>query len=486
MWPKPDKSGSGLVWKLPELFQWISHHMLIIGVVIVGLALLKVAWQRGRRPLCNMIRTDIRDAWRAIAKGRSGRRRKRVATGLPDRLAFVDDKGPIDRIPFGVDKSGKWIHADLRNETPHVLISAATGWGKTSLMSIFVARVAGRGGVVDICDPKVVGFADTFRNIPNINIHTSIEDMTETITAFREEIQRRYELIGQGADINDHDKFPLKLLVLDEMGTLVAMMRMHYDDVKERGGPKNPPWLTQIMMILWEGRAARCHVITGAQQANAQVLINSDARDQYGLKIAAGPQSINAWRMMFGMAPPELGARVKGRAIAGVGSELVTVQLAQLNAEDARKLALGGRPDPGSGQPVRSPWSPDYPETEDQADETESQSIPEGGQDDPESDPETWDDEFDTAAESGPSERPERRPMPRRRPIPRQANGEQVPPRPGRPPAERRTPVTVTCECGQTWESRARDRSYVKCPSCRTSTRVPDRTDQEAEQGADQ
>lgn len=447
--PKPDPARQGLVWRLPELFHWVNHHMMTVAVIVVGIAVLKLAWQKGRRPLWNMIRSDCRAAWRAVfSKRRKRRDDRKQAGGLPARLDFIDDGGPIDMVPYGVGKDGKWLHADLTGTTPHVLISAPTGWGKTSFISIFVAWIAGRGGTVDICDPKRIGYLDTFSNIPNVRIRTSIETMTDAIMTFRDDMLERYRLREeQGANIEDREQYPVRLLVMDEMGSLIAMMKQYYDEIKERGDPKNPPWLSAIMMILWQGRYAGFHVITGAQQANAQVLINSDARDQYGLKIAAGPTSHNAWGMMFGPGTPTVNpGQGKGRAVAGVGPELQPVQLAVIDPEQARALALGGRPDPGPNGPVRGPYSPDTPfEPTDWGDDNDQDvDVIERSQDDP----------F-LAAD--------------------QADREESNRGRGRPPAAARSRVDVSCQCGHTWQSRARDGSWVKCPKCRTSCRVPDR-----------
>lgn len=470
MWPrhlpKPDPARQGIIWKLPELFGWINHHMMTVALIIVGAAVLKLAWQKGRRPLCNMIRADLAAAGRAIFR-RPGKRRQ--AAGLPSRVQFEDDGGPVDMVPYGVGQDGKWLHADLTGTTPHVLISAPTGWGKTSFMSIFAAWVSSRGGIVDICDPKMIGF-EVFEGVPNIHIHTEIADMAATITEFREEVQSRYRARKAGTNIDDRNRYPLRLLILDEMGTLVVMLKRYYDrEIKQRGDPSEPPWFEDVLIGLWQGRAAGCHIITGAQQANAQVLISSDARDQYGLKIAAGPQSHNAWAMLYGPSTRPISAgEKKGRAIAGIGAQLQTVQLAMIEPQQARELALAGQPDPGPDEPGSDP-DPAEPRPRERRHRPAKPNFDAGAkrarerraaraQDDPEL---QWSADDDQAAAELLAGQAEPTPNPPRRR--------------GRPPAEHRPPVAVTCQCGHTWQSRAKDGSWVKCPKCRTSCRVPER-----------
>ena len=381
--------------------------------------------------------------------------RKAPAPKLPKSAAFRDDGGPVDQIPFAVDAHGNTLHIELTDKTPHVLIAASTGWGKTSTLSVIISWVASRGGLVDVVDPKRIGFL-AFANLPSVAIHTDIEDMVDTIRRYKADMLSRYAAIereGLGA-LQDRARFPIRVLVLDEMGSLIAMLDQYWKEIKEKGQPARNPWLTDILMILWQGRAAGMHVVTAAQQANAQVLINSDSRDQYALKIAAGPQSINSWRMMFGEVSLRKSDPVKGRAIAGIGpGSLVDVQLVRIGDDQARELAL-------SGLGSHAVYAAEL------ARRMETLSAP-----------------LHVVREA-----PEATPVsvrdlaPQVVPLP-QEEGQARPV--GRPPAEDREPVPLVCKCGAVRQTRAASGSRQRCRECRAWVRVPVRQrDAQATEGA--
>lgn len=361
---------------------------------------------------------------------------------LPASANFVDDGGPVDLIPFAVNAAGEVQRIDLTDKTPHVLVSASTGWGKTTILTIPIAWVASRGGLVDVCDPKRIGYVapagvPLFRDLPNVRLHTNIAGMVGAIVSYREEMQERYKLIEAGADLTDPDRFPTRLLVLDEMGSLIAMMKSYYaDEIKQRGMPAQPPWLTDVLMILWQGRAAKMHVITAAQQASAQVLINSDARDQYALKIAAGPQSRAAWGMMFGDEPIRVAEARKGRAMVGIGPELQAMQLMRIGTREARALAeRGGRAfdsyRPPRAEPPTEPLSATLPAPA---------PVP-------------------ALAPARPAARPTVTAR-----VPQEA------------PLAERSELVLTCKgCGVIWPTKAKSGGRARCPDCNRAHTVPDR-----------
>lgn len=247
-------------------------------------------------------------------------------------------------VPLAVTAEGTTVYANLARKTPHVLVSATTGWGKSSLLRLFAAHVAGHGGLVDVIDPKRGDSMPEFEGLENVRSWTEPEDFARVIHDYREEVDARYKIKKQTRvrELNAH-AYPRRLLVLEEMGTLVEMLSSEWEEQGKKGRPAAS---RDIMRILWQGRAANMHVITAAQQANAEVLIKSDARDQYALKIAAGPQSVSSWTMMFGAAH-HLGDPTKepelGHAFVGVGPRITPVLLYEMDPGVARELAARGQ-----------------------------------------------------------------------------------------------------------------------------------------------
>jgi DNA-directed RNA polymerase subunit RPC12/RpoP len=361
---------------------------------------------------------------------------------LPDRFPYDALGLSVDQVPIGVRADGSPVIADLTSESPHVLVSASTGWGKTSVLGVLVAHVAAGGGLVDICDPKRVGFTN-FRGLPNVRLHVEVGDMIGAVAQFKAEMDERYRQLERGVSV---EGLPLRLLVLDEMGSFRGQVRQRWT------GKGQPPTFDQVQSILWQGRAARCHVVVAAQQANANVLGSSDCRDQFALRVAAGPQSAASSAMLFGNESlPEVTLR-KGRAVVGVGAELTVVQLAFLDPRRAAEIAATGRgrfPAGDAAAPVAEPPAP-------------ATSSPRA---DPDPAGRTGADGGPGAAECGQ--------QPTSAHVPRadarwSANVGSAPTSP---------PMTamICSRCPHAWETRASAGQSIRCPSCGARRRVPKR-----------
>jgi hypothetical protein len=325
----------------PKAIKWPLHPEATGAVVTIHYPEGWPAFERKTRPIKELIEQRAGGTWQAAHDhGRSTLRWVRQAPPavMPDRVAYeYDPAADVAMIPFAVDAAGRWLTADLADLTPHVLISASTGWGKSSTARVFVGHVAGHGGLVDILDPKRVSLAE-FKGLPNVRYVTEPEAFAPKIAAFLDEIEQRYRAMEAGENVQDRERFPLRLLVLEEMGTMMGMIADEWSDQR----PPTPPTHGKLHRILWMGRACGMHVLAAAQQANARVLTGSDARDQYALKICPGPQSASAWSMMFGdesMVPSE---PHKGRAVVGIGPRIARAQLAYLAPGAARRIAERG------------------------------------------------------------------------------------------------------------------------------------------------
>jgi hypothetical protein len=261
---------------------------------------------------------------------------------LPTHAEYVDTTHAVDKVPFAVDVNGPVID-DMTDLTPMVLCAASNGWGKSGMARTFLAHTLSHGALADICDPKQISLQE-FEGCPNVRYWIQAQDFATVIADFLDEIQQRYGAKRAGADLTDRGKYPLRLLVLEEMGTLRAMLDEHWARTKPAGAKPTPEAVGLLLRILWTGRAAGCHVVALAQQANASVMTSSDARDQYALRVLAGPTSGNSWRMLFGDEPQLPSSPIKGRAIVGIGPDLREVQLAWLEPGRARELALSAAP----------------------------------------------------------------------------------------------------------------------------------------------
>jgi hypothetical protein len=292
----------------------------------------------------------------------------------------VMDDGPEHLVPVAMRRGGVVRHVDVRGETPHVVVTAPTRWGKSALIRLFVAWFRHHGADVVICDPKRVSLRDAFGArratettpampaVPGIAIHTDLDAMSNAIIAFDASMESYYRAAENGADIEDESRFPSRILVLDEMGTLTTMIKQ---DWKNKGGKGIPPALISYQRILWMGGFARHRVVAGAHQANLDVFLSSDSRTQFGAKFFTGPQDDGGWRMMFGNVKRIKLPRIKGRAVLGIGTDLEEIQFAFMTDDEAREFAMAGMSVPAAsgayvpgGMPGAVPDNGDSRDTE--------------------------------------------------------------------------------------------------------------------------
>lgn len=263
---------------------------------------------------------------------------------------------PLIEIPIGVEVTRRgrprMVVIPLKAKTPHISIAASTGWGKTTIANVAIGHVLYHGGYAILMDPKEIGFIDAYRNAsPNIEIRTTVDGWVDAYKRVLAEMNRRYRLMNECADRinmlglpkmhqNPELYFQPLILLEDEKGSLTTAIIAWW---KEEGEKGDPPPFSWIQQILWRGRQAAVHVITCAQQNNARVFLNTDMRDQYMMRILAGPQTHHSWGMTFPGVKKRSIPKKKGRGMYGVGPEEPReLQLGRISDDEARAAAVHG------------------------------------------------------------------------------------------------------------------------------------------------
>jgi hypothetical protein len=247
----------------------------------------------------------------------------------------------VDCVPIGQKAGGAWAVLPLKDLTPHGVMSATTGWCKTTTANVYVAHTAGNGGRVFINDPKRVGYT-IFQGLDNVVIRTTPDGWADTQDIVLAEMERRYALIERFPVIADSPErfFQPWFVLVDERGSYVADLA---DRAKQNGEKGLPTVLRQEKKMLWQGRAAAIYQIDLCQQANLKVFVDSDGRDQRMWRIASGPQTHSSWFMLFAGLARKRATMRKGRAMLGIGVDSIEeITLARVTPEDAREFAAAG------------------------------------------------------------------------------------------------------------------------------------------------
>jgi hypothetical protein len=195
-------------------------------------------------------------------------------------------------IPVGVypDGPASW---DL-TRSPHLLVSGATGSGKSSLLRTIVASVpTGWLWRVVVVDPKEIDFAPARHEI---EVH-GLADAPEVLPDLAALLGRRKEqLRSEGAahwrDLPER-LIPVRplLLVLDESVDLlggVGLSKAGAHAIREA-----------VATLVRQGRACGIHVVAAFTRPDTDAVPGA-IRDQFGARVALGPLSPDGARMMFG------------------------------------------------------------------------------------------------------------------------------------------------------------------------------------------
>jgi hypothetical protein len=282
----------------------------------------------------------------------------RRAPQPPDAVTFEDlraefEAGPEHLVPLGRTTRGRVVRIDIDGDAPHIAYSGGTGAGKSTFLRGGVAYLIHHGAeLVIILDPKRISLSKPFRGLPNVIIVRDSADWPAAIAWVKAEMQRRYRWAEAQADEEAALKSLRRIvLVIEEGGSLADMLRSDWREIKGRNDPAEPPAITDLRHIEYQGRQGKITVVKVVQQANARDMGGSASRDNYAGKVLVR-YSAAVWRMLVGTAPIPRAPKHRGRGYVVIGDEDQLVQLVNVSAEEAREFALAGDPQEPSRRPA--------------------------------------------------------------------------------------------------------------------------------------
>lgn len=279
---------------------------------------------------------------------------------IPNSVPFASlPDGPMNKPYIGQTEGKKWVPLNLETE-PHGVVSATTGFGKTTFLLNLILWFWSRGARIWIIDPKISSFVACL-HVPNIHLPMR-KQWPKIIRQFHRDMMGFYEAQYRGDEaVMNWYKSTFHALFIDEMATFVDFM-------KDDEGPKSPT-LQLVKQIVHLGRAANFQLFIGAHQANKDVMLSTDARSNLHNRIAFGPQDRQSWQTLFEDARMKI-RKKRGRGLARIGGEYVELQGVYVSENDAKEVfstlqppAVPPVPPPSSDVPVPADMSPEYPGT---------------------------------------------------------------------------------------------------------------------------
>ncbi|MGA5873990.1 pRL2-11 [Streptomyces cinereoruber] len=282
--------------------------------------------------------------------------------GVRDLLASMPESAPL----IGLGAGGKTVSVDLDHDSPHVLISAGTGGGKSTILRTIASQFLHNGAQAHILDFKRISHTWA-RGIPGVNYCRDIADIHDALLQLGAEGRRRIRLaeeLGDDVLAEEPERVgPRNVILLEEINATMAQLKRHWEKIRESGDPKTSPAIDALAEILFMGRQVRLHVLLVAQSATARALGGPEMRENFSTRILVR-YTLNAWKMLVPeVHPAPKPTRHPGRVQVVLGGTARETQVLNLSEAEARAWAMAGAPGNESPLTLLKPPAPPTPGT---------------------------------------------------------------------------------------------------------------------------
>lgn len=259
-------------------------------------------------------------------------------------MAASVDTLPADKLAMGAGTRGQTVTMDLAMESPHALLGAGSGAGKSELLAWLVGQFMRKGYGVLCLDAKFVSHM-WLRRIPGVLYAAESAELHDALLWLDSELLRRARFVSSGGD---PDTLVPLVAVLEEMNGATNRLRTYWKD--ECGGKGMSPALTALANLSAMGREMRLHILMAGQSATAKASGGAESRESFGAR-ALARATANQWRMLAPqIKPAPLKRSAPGRWHLVVGDTLKEFQapFCNIKQEIPRLIewATGGAPVP--------------------------------------------------------------------------------------------------------------------------------------------
>ncbi|WP_435609594.1 helicase HerA domain-containing protein [Streptomyces sp. C10-9-1] len=261
--------------------------------------------------------------------------------GVREILAKMPESAPL--IGFGAGK--KKVSVDLDADSPHVLISAGTGGGKSTILRCITCQFIHNGAHAFVLDFKRISHTWA-RGVPGVTYCRDIAEIHDALIWLAQEGRRRLSLAEQLADdVLEREPWrvgPRLVILLEEVNATMAQLKRYWAKIRESGDPKTSPAIDALAEILFMGRQVRLHVLLVAQSATARAIGGPEMRENFATRILVR-YTLNAWRMLVPeVSPIPMPSDHNGRVQVVTRGRAQETQVLNLSNEEARAWAMSG------------------------------------------------------------------------------------------------------------------------------------------------
>lgn len=211
------------------------------------------------------------------------------SSDIPEFVTFDDFPPPGDSsVVLGVGVKGP-VPVDLDSESPHILVNAPTGKGKSAVArSIGVQRMA-QGDFLVVLDRKMHSHMWARQLEPLAHYADTTELIGSALINLGRELHRRNQLIKSGAtDVG------MRIVILFEETNATLGQLKQLDRAAVQGGYGALDAFADLMFM---GRAVKMHVVAFAQLATYRSGLSPELIENFGTRVMIG-YSDRAWRWL--------------------------------------------------------------------------------------------------------------------------------------------------------------------------------------------
>jgi hypothetical protein len=261
-----------------------------------------------------------------------------------DKVTASAESAPL----IGVGPQARHVQVDLDAESPHILVSASTGGGKSVITRGMSAQMLHNGAQLVVLDFKRHSHKWA-RGLPQVDYCRDIHEIHETLIALGREGHRRNLAVDDHEGEGEPDVGPRMAILLEEANATISKLKRHWTAIRKTraddygpADPKESPAIDALREILFMGRAVKMHVLLVAQSATAAALGGPEVRECFATRILAR-YTVNAWRMLVPeVHPVPRSTRHVGRAQVVLGGVATETQVIFFSDAQARDWASSG------------------------------------------------------------------------------------------------------------------------------------------------
>lgn len=253
------------------------------------------------------------------------------SSDIPELVTEVPEL-TASAITLGVGTEGP-VTVDLDAESPHILVNAPTGQGKSAVARSVAVQRLSQGDLVVFLDVKMHSHRWARSLNPNIHYADTGASVGAALVNLGRELHRRNQVLR---DNWEAEVGPRIVVIFEETNATLTHLK-ELDKTVATGGYKAMDAFRDLMFM---GRAVRMHVLGFAQLASYRSGLTADIIENFGTKVLIGA-SQKAWKWLV----PECGTfratpEIDGRALVCRGSRVKETQLLWIPETEATDRVL--------------------------------------------------------------------------------------------------------------------------------------------------